>query len=1742
MYCLKSNNRLMTRLAATAALAVLASLPAGAAEPVVKTARWVASDPSIPHDTFAYRSITLKGTSSIAGQNIRATWDFGDNTDPATFTVVNGYDVSARHVYYATPGTMFTARLTVVDTETGESGSATYLVAMREKTLDVEVNVAIDEGLWHVHKSMQQDSANASNLLAFERNGHLESGDSANPYTETVARGLNALRQVKSPTPDMAAALAAASGGLVRAQTDALQAPLAKGAVSDISGLLTLLQLTAPAVQLPDWYSAEVAKGDPTDGIARTLVNRQQDDGSWAGHSSDPALETSASLRVLSASPRVNVLSSTVTNVNSQVSMTATGVQRCGANFCSTRTVTNTSGSTITGPLSIGLSNLTAGASLFNASGTFNGDPYINLPAGDLTAGSSTSVLLRFSKPTNNPILFNYTATVYSGTMPPSALSVTCPANTATTGTPYNSAYTASGGVLAYTFSTPAGMLPHNLTLDPATGAVTGTPDMVQNPTFTAQVTDSAGGTPETASDATCHINVTSANQPPTAVAQSTTTNEDIAKLITLTGTDPDGNALTFTIVTPPSNGMVGPLGVPMCSGNPSTCTATVTYTPNANTSGSDSFTFKVNDGTVDSSPATVSITINFVNDAPSFTKGADQSANKGAGAQTVMGWATAISPGPGSNEAGQTVHFNITGNTTPGIFSVAPAVDASGTLTYTPSASTTGVSTITLNIQDNGGTANGGVDTSAPQTFTITVNDPPKITSLDHATFAPGKTGQSFTVTTTGFPTGASMVIGETGTLPTGVMFTDNHNGTATINGTPASGTQSGSPYPLTLSANNGVPPADSQNFTLNITCPAIAVSGLTPLNLVFNVPAATTYPTVANRTYTQSLGNGTIVWSATGLPTNVTIDSSTGIVSGTPNVTGTFSTTITATDAGGCVGTKAVTVTVAPVAVNDAYTGLVDNTQFVVTGGTTATPGTPTVVTNGNVAFRLTNNDLPSGGITATAGTFATSAGGSVTIAADGTFIYTPKANPTVAAVTSDSFTYTVTSNTGGGAAVTSAPATVMLTLSGRVWYVLNNVAMTGNGQSQNPFKSLAEAVSASTANDFIFVYQGDGTTANLGAAALKTGQSLIGQGVSLLVNGSTLVAAGSTPLIGGTVTLNGSTTARGFNLSTGGTTGMNDPGSPISGVTVNTVSVTTTTGTGVSLSDTVGTLSFTGLTTNGGAGASLTGSNSGATFTFTGVSVSSGANAGFTATGGGTLTITGAANTITSAGGTALNVANTTIGAGGLNFRSISANGDTNGIVLNNTGASGSLTVTGNAGTCTSLASTCTGGTIQNTTSHAINLTSTLSPSFSNMKITNIATSGIFGTGVTNFTLTNSVIDGVNTSHTAADSNVAFNVNSGSATENNLSGTVSITNNTLNNSFQEGISIKSYAGTISNLTITGNSMTSATTTANSASNAIAVEALRNNGGANFATITTGTISGNTITNFPGGAGILVFAGISLNGGSAGGNVGTLANPMIINSNTIAGAGTGAAGMGTNGIQITVGNKSDGFFSIGASGQANNISNVKGNGIAFSKFGDNSGSGTNATKGIIAFNTVNANNTSNSSGINTGADNGVVNTEHPTLYLDIHDNTVSNTTGNGILSTVRSVDGTGVFHIEHNTVNQPIQGTTAEGIRVDAGNGTESSGATVCLKIDTNTTTGGKNGSGSITAPGIGLRQNHATVTSTFNIDGLTPNPASDGGQMEGYVNGQNPGSASGTFGVGGTVSISSGATYHAAACTIP
>jgi parallel beta-helix repeat protein len=106
-------------------------------------------------------------------------------------------------------------------------------------------------------------------------------------------------------------------------------------------------------------------------------------------------------------------------------------------------------------------------------------------------------------------------------------------------------------------------------------------------------------------------ITVKLANRSPVADSQSVATEEDTPLTVILTGSDPDGDPLTFNIITPPTNGSLSSVL------QLSPTSAQVTYNPNANFYGSDSFSFQVNDGALDSSPATVSISITPVNDAP---------------------------------------------------------------------------------------------------------------------------------------------------------------------------------------------------------------------------------------------------------------------------------------------------------------------------------------------------------------------------------------------------------------------------------------------------------------------------------------------------------------------------------------------------------------------------------------------------------------------------------------------------------------------------------------------------------------------------------------------------------------------------------------------------------------------------------------------------------------------------------------------------------------------------------------------------------------------------------------------------------------------------------------------------------------------------------------------------------------------------------------------------------------------
>ena len=94
-------------------------------------------------------------------------------------------------------------------------------------------------------------------------------------------------------------------------------------------------------------------------------------------------------------------------------------------------------------------------------------------------------------------------------------------------------------------------------------------------------------------------------NEVPIANAQSVTTAEDTASTITLTGSDPEGQPLTYTVTSEPTHGTL------------SGTAPDLTYTPDANYNGPDSFEFTVSDGVHTSAPATVTIDVTPVNDLP---------------------------------------------------------------------------------------------------------------------------------------------------------------------------------------------------------------------------------------------------------------------------------------------------------------------------------------------------------------------------------------------------------------------------------------------------------------------------------------------------------------------------------------------------------------------------------------------------------------------------------------------------------------------------------------------------------------------------------------------------------------------------------------------------------------------------------------------------------------------------------------------------------------------------------------------------------------------------------------------------------------------------------------------------------------------------------------------------------------------------------------------------------------------
>lgn len=249
----------------------------------------------------------------------------------------------------------------------------------------------------------------------------------------------------------------------------------------------------------------------------------------------------------------------------------------------------------------------------------------------------------------------------------------------------------------------------------------------------------------------------------------------------------------------------------------------------------------------------------------------------------------------------------------------------------------------------------------------------------------------------------------------------------------------------------------------------------------------------------------------------------------------------------------------------------------------------------------------------------------------------------------------------------------------------------------------------------------------------------------------------------------------------------------------------------GTGVLVASNSGgsTITFSGpskVLNTGANDAIVLNSNTGATVNFVngGLDVDTTTGTGLHANGGGTVTVSGLNNTVDGTSGTSVNIANTTIGASGVTLQRVSSNGGTfPGIVLNNTGSIGGLTVAGNGGSCTSAAN-CTGGSIRNKAANTdgILLTNTANPRFNFMHIASNTRNGIFGSNVNGFELVDSLVE--SNADQASPDEAGILMSNLTGTLAGGSNPVRIVRSTIRDSHEHNIKIENNAGTLADLVI--------------------------------------------------------------------------------------------------------------------------------------------------------------------------------------------------------------------------------------------------------------------------------------------------------------------------------------------------
>jgi hypothetical protein len=181
-------------------------------------------------------------------------------------------------------------------------------------------------------------------------------------------------------------------------------------------------------------------------------------------------------------------------------------------------------------------------------------------------------------------------------------------------------------------------------------------------------------------------------NTPPVANAQSLTLAEDTTKAVTLTGSDPEGSVLTFSITTAPSHGDLS--GIP----------PNLTYLPNPNYNGSDSFAFVVHDGQFSSIPATISLTITSAADTPTISSMAALTMVKNDSSSVSFSIGDSDTPLTNLVVTAQSSNTGLVPNQTSSLN--VTGAGASRSLNITPAQGQSGTATISVAVSDGVGSA----------------------------------------------------------------------------------------------------------------------------------------------------------------------------------------------------------------------------------------------------------------------------------------------------------------------------------------------------------------------------------------------------------------------------------------------------------------------------------------------------------------------------------------------------------------------------------------------------------------------------------------------------------------------------------------------------------------------------------------------------------------------------------------------------------------------------------------------------------------------------------------------------------------------------------------------------------------------------------------------------------------------------------------------------------------------------